>query len=74
MATGASISTILPKFKGPGADLWRVDDGGEIHAEGFDVLFLLTRGTTYWMALNWAGAEGSALSLHAAEGADSSRS
>src|SRR5688572_9912701 len=23
------------KFKGPGDSLWRVDDGGEIHAEGF---------------------------------------
>ena len=28
-------------FKGPGADLWRADDGGEIHAEHFDVVFLL---------------------------------
>ncbi len=55
------------KFNGPGADLWRVDDGGEIHAEAFDVMFLLKRGTTYWLALDWAGAEGNALSLHAAE-------
>ena len=55
-------------FKGPGADLWRVDDGGEIHAEHFDVVFLLKRGSTYMLAIDWAGAEGNALSLHAAEG------
>lgn len=55
-------------FKGPGADLWRVDDGGEIHAEHFDAVFLLKRGQTYLLAVNWAGAEGNTLSLHAAEG------
>jgi hypothetical protein len=25
------------QFTGPGDDLWRADDGGEIHAEGFNV-------------------------------------
>lgn len=56
-------------FRGPGADLWRADDGGEIHAERFDVIFLLKTGSTYLLAIDWAGAEGNALSLHAAEGA-----
>ena len=56
-------------FRGPGSDLWRADDGGEIHAEGFDVVFLLKRGTTYLLALEWKAAEGSALSLHTADGA-----
>ena len=56
------------EFKGPGDDLWRVDDGGEIHAEGFEVVFLLKRGTTYVLAVDWAGAEGNALSVHTAEG------
>ena len=56
-------------FRGPGSDLWRADDGGEIHAEGFDVVFLLKRGTTYLLAVEWKGAEGSALSLHTADGA-----
>lgn len=55
-------------FKGPGDDLWRTDDGGNIHAEGFDVVFLLKRGSTYLLAVDWRGAEGSALSLHIAEG------
>lgn len=57
------------EFKGPGADLWRVDDGGEIHADGFTVVFLLKRGTTYLLAIDWAGAEGDALSLQSGEGA-----
>jgi hypothetical protein len=55
-------------FKGPGADLWRADDGGEIHADGFEVVFLVKRGTTYVMAVDWAGAEGSVLSLQIADG------
>lgn len=56
------------EFKGPGDDVWRADDGGEIHADGFEVVFLLKRGSTYVLAVNWAGAEGSALSVHIADG------
>jgi hypothetical protein len=56
------------RFKGPGDDLWRVEDGGQIHADGFDVVFLLKRGATYLLAVDWAAAEGSALSLHISEG------
>jgi hypothetical protein len=56
-------------FRGPGSDLWRADDGGEIHAEGFEVVFLLKRGSTYFLAVDWRAGEGNALSLHAAEGA-----
>jgi len=55
------------EFKGPGDDLWRADDGGEIHAEGFEVVFLLKRGSTFFLGVDWAGAEGNALSVHAAE-------
>lgn len=55
------------EFKGPGDDLWRVDDGGEIHAERFEILFLLKRGSTYVLGVDWKGAEGDALSVHAAE-------
>jgi hypothetical protein len=55
-------------FTGPGADLWRVDDGGEIHAEDFEIVFLMTRGAAYVMAVAWSGAEGIALSLVTAEG------
>ena len=56
------------EFKGPGADLWRADDGGEIHADAFEAVFLLRRGTTYWIAIDWAGAEGKNLSLQTADG------
>ena len=55
------------RFNGPGADLWRADDGGEIHAEGFEVVCLLKRGSTYLLAVDWRGAEGNALSLHIAD-------
>jgi hypothetical protein len=50
-------------FTGPGADLWRVDDGGEIHARDFESVFLMTRGSSYLMAIAWSAAEGIALSL-----------
>jgi hypothetical protein len=56
------------QFTGPGDDLWRADDGGEIHAEGFDVLFILKRGSTYTIAIDWGGAEGRALSVHVSDG------
>src|SRR4029450_1612742 len=55
-------------FRGPGSDLWRTDDGGEIHAGGFVVVCLLKRGSTYLLALDWKGAEGSTLSLHTSDG------
>jgi len=51
------------EFNGPGADLWRVDDGGEVHPEACEVMFLLKRGSEYLLALNWHGSEGSSLSL-----------
>lgn len=54
-------------FNGHGADLWRADDGGEIHPEGFEIVFLLKRGSTYLLAINWAGAEGTALSFWSAD-------
>ena len=55
------------EFNGPGADLWRVDDGGEIHPEGFEVVFLLKRGPAYLLGVSWAGAEGQALTFWSAE-------
>ncbi len=60
-------------FNGPGTDLWRVDDGGEIHAEAFDVVCLLKRGSTYLLAIDWRGAEGSNLSLQTVESGDQFR-
>jgi hypothetical protein len=61
------------RFNGPGADLWRADDGGEIHAEGFEVVCLLKRGSTYLLAIDWRGAEGNNLSLQTVESGDQFR-
>lgn len=55
------------EFTGPGADLWRVDDGGEIHAEHFDVVFLLKTGSSYLLAIDWRGVEGNVLTLSVAD-------
>lgn len=55
------------EFTGPGADLWRVDDGGELHPEGFDIVFLLKRGTSYLLAVSWTAAEGVSLGLWEAD-------
>jgi hypothetical protein len=55
-------------FTGPGDDLWRADDGGSLDPQGFEIIFLLKRGTMYVVAIDWAGAEGSALSVHIADG------
>lgn len=57
-------------FQGPGADLWRADDGGEIHAVGFNIVLLMRRGPAYLLAIDWRGAEGCALSLWSAEEGD----
>ena len=54
-------------FTGPGADLWRVDDGGEIHPDEFDIVFLLKSGPAYFMAVSWSAAEGHSLSLFKAD-------
>jgi hypothetical protein len=59
-------------FTGPGDDVWRADDGGSIHPQGFQIVFLLKRGNTYLVAIDWAGAEGSALSVHSADGSGGS--
>jgi hypothetical protein len=56
------------QFTGPGSDLWRADDGGEIQPEGFEVVFLLRRGAGYVIGIDWAGAEGRALSVHISDG------
>jgi hypothetical protein len=55
------------EFNGPGADLWRADDGGDIHAEGFDVVCLVKRGSTYLLAIDWRAAEGNVLALYTVE-------
>ena len=52
---------------GDGLSVWRVDDGGVLSPKAFKVLFVLERGTFRALALNWAGPEGSNLSLFVAD-------
>jgi hypothetical protein len=46
-----------------GADLWRVDDGGKLSPEGFDIVFVAQREGRLALAVSWAGTEGRALTL-----------
>lgn len=55
-------------FRGEGEDLWRVDDGGVLSAEGFQVVFLLQRGTFYALGVNWSGGEGASLAVFVSNG------
>jgi hypothetical protein len=57
-------------YKGPGLDLWRVDDGGVFSPEGVQVVFLLQRGTSYTLGLRWGGSEGALLIVFASTGGD----
>jgi len=34
----------VAEFHAEGEDLWRVDDGGKLSAEGFDIIFVVQRG------------------------------
>ena len=61
--TAATYVDFPARFAGPGADLWRVDDGGEIHPESFQIVCLLRKGDSYVLGLQWDGSEGAALSL-----------
>jgi hypothetical protein len=45
-------------FRGEGQDLWRVDDVGVLSPKGFEVVFLLQRGTFYALGVNWHGDRG----------------
>jgi hypothetical protein len=51
------------EFRGPGEDLWRVDDGGELSAEGFQIIFVAQRGNRQALGVSWAGTEGRSLTL-----------
>jgi hypothetical protein len=50
-------------FRGDGQDLWRVDDGGKLSAEGFHVIFVAQEGQQYSLGVSWAGTEGRSLAV-----------
>ena len=41
-----------------GTSAWRVDDGGEIRPEMFNILFVARSDQKTWIGVTWAGAEG----------------
>ena len=55
-------------FRKEGEDLWRVDDGGSLSAEGFQIVFLLQRGTFYALGVDWPGTEGASLTVFVSDG------
>jgi hypothetical protein len=50
--------------------VWRVDDEGELCSECFEVLFVLSGRSGYWMATSWDGPEGESLELLRSGGAE----
>jgi hypothetical protein len=61
------------KYRGPGQDVWRVDDQGTFSPEGFAILFLGRLRGTYVMGVTWMGEEGENAFLLAADSADALR-
>ena len=61
------MSTTPPTSPGlaPISGEWTM--AGEIHPDGFEIVFLLKRGSSYLMAVSWSAAEGNSLSLLGAE-------
>lgn len=58
------------EFTAPGVDLWRVDDGGVMSPEGYEVVFVLRRGTSSVLGVSWSGTEGINLALWTADDGD----
>jgi hypothetical protein len=62
------FADVPAEFRGPGEDLWRVDDGGVLSPQGLTIVCALQRGDWYALGTAWAGAEGRLLSLWVSEG------
>jgi hypothetical protein len=60
-------------YKGPGQDIWRVDDEGHLSPTAFTVLFVGRLRGTWFMGVTWAGGEGEDDYLLAADSADAFR-
>ena len=54
-------------YRGPGEDLWRVEDGGVFSPADLHILFVAELPGGYMMATTWAGAEGESEQLLAAD-------
>lgn len=60
-------------YRGPAADVWRVDDNGTFSPTAFGIPFYGRRGGRFVMALTWAGAEGEDAYLLVADSANTLR-
>ena len=49
-------------------DVWRVDDGGRLSPEGFEIVCALQAGTQYALGIAWIGSEGANLSFWISDG------
>jgi hypothetical protein len=68
--TRTRFADFTAEFRGPGEDLWRVDDGGVLSPEGITIVCALQRGSWYALGTAWAGAEGRSLSLWISDGSE----
>ena len=50
-------------FNREGQDLWRADDGGVLSPDGFRVVFVLQRASSYVLGMSWAASEGRSLTV-----------
>ena len=51
------------QYRGPGQDLWRVDDGGVLSPEGVEIVFLIQRRSFDALGVSWAAGEGRSLAV-----------
>jgi hypothetical protein len=63
----------LAAYRGPGEDIWRVDDGGRFDPSAFEILFAGQLRGTVFLALTWAGAEGESDNFLVADSLDAFR-
>jgi hypothetical protein len=54
-------------YRGDGEETWRAGDGGEFSPDGFSVPFIIHRGGTCFVAVDWGAEEGHSLSLYGSE-------
>lgn len=67
MSERAIVIDFAAEYRSEGEELWRAGDGGEFSPFGFNVPFIIRRGGSYFVAVDWAGEEGNSVSLYASE-------
>jgi hypothetical protein len=63
----ATFADYPAEYREPGASVWRVDDGGELSPEAFEIVFALQRGAWTALGVSWAGAEGASMTVSISE-------